>query len=251
MNRSSVQHKLCLHKFATLLAFGSLWAASGPAQAQAQTQQKPNILFIMGDDIGIMQRASIIVASWLGKHPTSTASGKRARCFMTYYAEQSCTAGRTAFFTGMHPVRAGMVMPQLPGATSSLLPGTPCLAKSLLDLGYNTGEFGKNHLGDKAAHCRPPTASRNSGATCITSTRCEQRKLPGHQQAPGRARPSCRHARNARSAGFPIRRARSIRGRHCAWMPPRPVIAMQVLRWHGEEPDCKDEGLDVGTVEDR
>jgi hypothetical protein len=75
---------------------------------------------------------------------------------MTYYAEQSCTAGRTAFFTGMHPLRAGMVMPQLPGATSSLLPGTPALAKFLLDLGYNTGEFGKNHLGDKAASL--PTA---------------------------------------------------------------------------------------------
>ena len=58
---------------------------------------------------------------------------------MTYYAEQSCTAGRTAFFTGMHPLRAGMVMPQLPGGTSSLLPGTPALAKFLLDLGYNTG----------------------------------------------------------------------------------------------------------------
>ena len=75
---------------------------------------------------------------------------------MTYYAEQSCTAGRTAFFTGMHPLRAGMVMPQLPGATSSLLPGTPALAKFLLDLGYNTGEFGKNHLGDKSASL--PTA---------------------------------------------------------------------------------------------
>ena len=68
--------------------------------------------------------------------------------FMHYYAESSCTAGRTAFFTGMHPYRAGMVLPQLPGAISYLRPGTPALAKFLLDLGYSTGEFGKNHLGD-------------------------------------------------------------------------------------------------------
>jgi hypothetical protein len=66
-----------------------------------------------------------------------------------YYAEQSCTAGRTAFFTGMHPMRAGMLMPELPGAISYLRPGTPALAKFMLDLGYNTGEFGKNYLGDR------------------------------------------------------------------------------------------------------
>ena len=67
---------------------------------------------------------------------------------MDYYAEQSCTAGRNAFFTGMHPLRTGMIPPQLPGSPSYLRPGTPALAKFLLDLGYNTGEFGKNHLGD-------------------------------------------------------------------------------------------------------
>jgi Sulfatase len=67
---------------------------------------------------------------------------------MTYYAEQSCTAGRNSFITGMHPLRTGMIPPQLPSSPSYLRPGTPCLAKFLLDLGYTTGEFGKNHLGD-------------------------------------------------------------------------------------------------------
>ena len=67
---------------------------------------------------------------------------------MTYYAEQSCTAGRNAFFTGMHPLRTGMIPPQLPGSPSYLRPGTPAIAWFLRDLGYNTGEFGKNHLGD-------------------------------------------------------------------------------------------------------
>jgi arylsulfatase A-like enzyme len=117
---------------------------------------KPNILFIMGDDIGIMNVGAYHQGLMVGETPNIDRLANEGARFMTYYAEQSCTAGRTAFFTGMHPLRAGMVMPQLPGATSSLLPGTPALAKFLLDLGYNTGEFGKNHLGDKAASL--PTA---------------------------------------------------------------------------------------------
>ena len=60
--------------------------------------------------------------------------------FMADYAESSCTAGRTAFFTGMTPMRAGMLMPQLPGAISYLRPGTPALARFLYNLGYTTGE---------------------------------------------------------------------------------------------------------------
>ncbi len=127
-----------------------------PEAAQAATGDKPNILFIMGDDIGIMNVGAYHRGLMVGETPNIDRIGQEGAQFMTYYAEQSCTAGRTAFFTGMHPLRAGMVMPQLPGATSSLLPGTPALAKFLLDLGYNTGEFGKNHLGDKAASL--PTA---------------------------------------------------------------------------------------------
>src|SRR6187549_1397154 len=69
---------------------------------------------------------------------------------------QSCTSGRNVFFTGMYPLRTGMIPPQLPGSPSYLRPGTPALAKFLLDLGYTTGEFGKNHLGDNPASL--PTA---------------------------------------------------------------------------------------------
>ena len=71
--------------------------------------------------------------------------------FMDYVAMQSCTSGRNAFFTGMYPLRTGMIPPQLPGSPSYLRPGTPALAKFLHDLGYTTGEFGKNHLGDHTA----------------------------------------------------------------------------------------------------
>jgi len=109
---------------------------------------KPNILFIMGDDIGIYNVAAYHRGLMVGETPNIDRIAKEGSMYMTYYAEQSCTAGRTAFFTGMNPLRAGMLLPQLPGATSSLLPGTPALAKFLNDLGYTTGEFGKNHLGD-------------------------------------------------------------------------------------------------------
>jgi arylsulfatase len=67
---------------------------------------------------------------------------------MDYVAMQSCTSGRNAFVTGMYPLRTGMIPPQLPGSPTYLRPGTPCIAKFLLDLGYTTGQFGKNHLGD-------------------------------------------------------------------------------------------------------
>ncbi len=92
--------------------------------------------------------------------------------FTDYYAEQSCTAGRNAFFTGMHPLRTGMIPPQLPGSPSWLRPGTPALAKFLLDLGYTTGEFGKNTSATTSRRCRPRTEFRSSGATCTTSMRC-------------------------------------------------------------------------------
>jgi len=116
--------------------------------ASAQQGQKPNILFIMGDDIGIMQPSIYHRGLMVGETPNIDRIGNGGAVFMDYYAEQSCTAGRNAFFTGMHPLRTGMIPPQLPGSPSWLRPGTPAVAKFLLDQGYNTGEFGKNHLGD-------------------------------------------------------------------------------------------------------
>ena len=123
-------------------------ALAAPAKASGG---KPNILFIMGDDIGWMQPSIYHQGLMVGETPNIDRIGHEGAQFMTYYAEQSCTAGRTAFFTGMTPLRAGMIPPQLPGSPSFLQPGTPSLARFLLDLGYTTGEFGKNHLGDHSA----------------------------------------------------------------------------------------------------
>ena len=125
-----------------------LIAALVAVSAQAADDKKPNILFIMGDDIGWMQPACYHRGLMVGETPNIDRIANEGAIMMHYYAEQSCTAGRTAFFTGMHPLRVGMIPPQLPGSPSYLLPGTPALAKFLLDLGYTTGEFGKNHLGD-------------------------------------------------------------------------------------------------------
>jgi arylsulfatase A-like enzyme len=119
--------------------------------ASAQQPQKPNILFIMGDDIGWMQPGIYHEGLGLGETPNIDRIGQEGAKFMDYLAMQSCTSGRNAFFTGMYPLRTGMIPPQLPGSPSYLRPGTPALAKFLIDLGYNTGEFGKNHLGDHTA----------------------------------------------------------------------------------------------------
>ncbi len=127
---------------------------AGPAVAQ--DKGKPNILVIMGDDIGIMNVGAYHQGLMVGETPNIDRLANEGAKFMAAYAQQSCTAGRTAFATGMNPLRAGMIMPQLPGSTSSLLPGTPHIAKFLHDLGYSTGEFGKNHLGDKTGSL--PTA---------------------------------------------------------------------------------------------
>ena len=140
-----------------LVVSAILMAVSMPANAQQQPKQQqqqqskqkqPNILFIMGDDIGWMQPSIYHRGLMVGETPNIDRIGNEGAIFMTYYAEQSCTAGRNAFFTGMNPLRTGMIPPQLPGSPSYLRPGTPSVAKFLLDLGYNTGEFGKNHLGD-------------------------------------------------------------------------------------------------------
>src|SRR6201989_3187321 len=113
-----------------------LFLAAGVTPGMAQAQ-KPNILFIMGDDISWMQPSIYHQGLMVGETPNIDRIGREGAKFMTYYAEQSCTAGRTAFFTGMTPLRARMIPPQLPGSPSFLQPGTPSLARFLLDQGYN------------------------------------------------------------------------------------------------------------------
>src|SRR5262245_17457472 len=106
-----------------LLAFVAVgMMASTPAVAQQQ--QKPNILFIMGDDIGWMQPSIYHRGLMVGETPNIDRIGNEGAIFMDYVAMQSCTSGRNAFFTGMYPLRTGMIPPQLSGSPSYLRPGT-------------------------------------------------------------------------------------------------------------------------------
>ena len=160
---------------------------SSTAMVQAQDQAKPNILFIMGDDIGWMQPSIYHQGLMVGETPNIDRIGKEGAKFMTYYAEQSCTAGRTAFFTGMQPVRVGMVLPEIPGSPSYLRTGTPTLARFLHDLGYNTGEFGKNHLGDHTEVSADRTWLPGILGLSLSPRRHAGCELPRHQQDPDRA----------------------------------------------------------------
>ena len=135
--------KLKLHLFVILVLVGITSAAYGQ-------DKKPNILFIMGDDIGFMQPGCYHRGLMIGETPNIDRLAREGGQFMDYYAMQSCTSGRCAMFTGIYPVRCGLTVPQLPGSPAWLRPGTPTLAKTLYNLGYTTGQFGKNHLGDHA-----------------------------------------------------------------------------------------------------
>src|SRR5215208_7172886 len=89
-----------------------------PQPPPQQQQQKPNILFIMGDDIGWMQPSIYHQGVMVGETPNIDRIGQEGAKFVDYVAMQSCTSGRNAFFTGMYPLRTGMIPPQLPGSPS-------------------------------------------------------------------------------------------------------------------------------------
>jgi arylsulfatase A-like enzyme len=119
-------------------------------QAQAQASaKKPNIVVIFGDDIGITN-VSAYSLGLMGYHtPNIDRIGREGMIFTDYYAEQSCTAGRSAFITGIATLRTGLSKVGAPGATVGLQAKDPTIAELLKPLGYATGQFGKNHLGDR------------------------------------------------------------------------------------------------------
>jgi arylsulfatase len=217
---------------------GVLLAAGAPAQA---AEKKPNILFIMGDDIGWMQPSIYHRGLMVGETPNIDRIGHEGAIFMDYVAMQSCTSGRNAFFTGMYPLRTGMIPPQLPGSPSYLRPGTPAIAKFLLDLGYTTGEFGKNHLGDHTealptAHgfqeywgylyhldamqqVSFPDINKNTTTQGVAPP-CKNTLIPGIPEVPGAVDP---------------------RTTTCL-TPPRPVIWCKSVDGEEKNQMCKDEG---------
>ena len=116
---------------------------------RAEAQSKPNILVIMGDDVGIFNVSAFHQGMMGYSTPNIDRIAKEGGMLMTYYAQQSCTAGRSAFITGQLPFRTGLSKVGLPGADLGLQPQDATIAELLKPLGYMTGQFGKNHLGDK------------------------------------------------------------------------------------------------------
>lgn len=111
--------------------------------------EKPNILVIFGDDIGYWNLSYNNRGMMGYQTPSIDRIAREGITFTDYYAEQSCTAGRAAFITGQMTVRTGLTKVGTPGADVGLQPEDPTLAELLKPLGYATGQFGKNHLGDK------------------------------------------------------------------------------------------------------
>jgi arylsulfatase len=119
------------------------------AAAAQEGGKKPNILVIMGDDIGWYNPSCYHRGDMGYQTPNIDRIAKEGALFTCWYGQQSCTAGRAAFVTGQSPIRTGLTKVGLPGATTGLQPEDPSVADFLKNLGYTTGQFGKNHLGDR------------------------------------------------------------------------------------------------------
>ena len=132
-----------------------LLAQAGPVSttttvevAQAPSGRKPNIVFIMGDDIGWLNIGAYHRGMMAGRTPNLDKLAAQGMMFTDYYAEASCTAGRANFITGQLPIRTGMTTVGQAGATIGMPAQAPTIATALKSMGYATGQFGKNHLGD-------------------------------------------------------------------------------------------------------
>ena len=240
--KSTIESKFSQLGCAVLIAASSLGSGLWATQARAQAPtQKPNILFIMGDDIGWMQPSIYHRGLMVGETPNIDKIGQEGAMFTDYYAEQSCTAGRNAFFTGMHPLRTGMIPPQLPGSPTYLKPGTPALAKFLIDLGYTTGEFGKNHLGDHTDALPTAHGFQEFWGYLYHLDAMQGVSFPDINKTPMQqtVAPPCKNTPIPGVAEVPgaVDQKTTI-----CLMPPRPVLACKSSDGTSKNMTCKDEG---------
>jgi arylsulfatase A-like enzyme len=135
-------------KFLTSLLAACVMAVALPVAAQTGAK-KPNILVIWGDDIGQFNISAYNNGMMGYKTPNIDSIAKQGALFTDWYGQQSCTAGRAAFITGQSPIRSGLTKVGLPGAPEGFKQEDPTIATLLKAQGYVTGQFGKNHLGDR------------------------------------------------------------------------------------------------------
>jgi arylsulfatase len=156
-NGEGMKRRDLLLSGSSLVAATAFAAAGVTATAQAQQQpapaqpagQRPNILVIFGDDIGQTNISAYSFGLMGYRTPNIDRIAREGMMFTDYYAEQSCTAGRSTFITGQCTLRTGLSKVGIPGATVGLQARDATLAELLKPLGYATGQFGKNHLGDR------------------------------------------------------------------------------------------------------
>ena len=138
---------MSMSRITWLALLAAVTVLSTPAAAQQQRQ--PNIVVIMGDDIGMWNIGAYHRGMMAGRTPNLDKIAKEGMLFTDYYAEASCTAGRANFITGELPIRTGMTTVGQAGASIGLPAEAVTIATVLKSMGYATGQFGKNHLGDK------------------------------------------------------------------------------------------------------
>jgi len=166
---------------------GGAAAASEVAAAQMASGSKPNILVIFGDDVG-QTNISAYSFGVVGYHtPNIDRIAKEGMMFTDYYAENSCTAGRSTFITGEVGFRTGLLKVGIPGAKEGLQKQNITIAEALKPLGYATDSSARTTSAIVTSSCRPRTASTNSSATSITSM---PRRSPSGPITPRRTRNS-------------------------------------------------------------
>jgi len=131
------------------LTFAILTVVAVALAGSAAAQAKPNILVIWGDDIGQFNVSAYNMGMMGYKTPNIDRIAREGAVFTDWYGQQSCTAGRAAFITGQSPMRTGLTKVGLPGAPEGMKKEDPTIAGLLKEHGYMTGQFGKNHLGDR------------------------------------------------------------------------------------------------------
>jgi arylsulfatase A-like enzyme len=136
-------------KLFTAFLAACLMLVAVPAAAQTAAKKKPNILIIWGDDIGQFNVGAYNMGMMGYRTPNIDSIAKEGAVFTDWYGQQSCTAGRAAFVTGQSPIRTGLTKVGLPGAPEGMRKEDPTIATLLRAQGYVTGQFGKNHLGDR------------------------------------------------------------------------------------------------------
>jgi arylsulfatase len=141
-----MKHKTISHVLTVLIISAAFLAAFAPAGA---ADAKPNIIFIMGDDIGWFNIGAYNQGIMATRTPNLDRLAAEGMRFTDYYAEASCTAGRANFITGELPIRTGLTTVGQAGSPLGIPDEAPTIATVLKSMGYTTGQFGKNHLGDR------------------------------------------------------------------------------------------------------